>query len=401
MLRGSIPGSFGRWVAGVPAVLVAALALAGCGGASSAPKSSAPKPAPSSAPAAAAVSAATLAKLEQRVAQAEAVPTFTPPGPPVDAAKARGQKAEIIPGNSEISYCANEANDLVKLGQSIDVPTTYYTTTGQPSQWVQGMLQGFSTHVRAIDLSCGVTPSTLVPQLQLAKQNHVAAIVDEWYLPNQPIPPLTTGASGIYLENSMRLLVDDAIVQNHGKPFDALILTADDAIAGPGGAQAALAEFQKECGAACPAKILNIPLADWGTRIQSTVSSALTNDPKVTAIIAVFDGMIPGALPAVEAAHRPGLKLYGYGAGAGVVRLIQTTHGVVTADIGPSANWAAYAVMDENLRYMTGEPLAPPNREVVAQRLWTPGNVSQFFTPDGYGTAYITGYEKLWGIQGR
>ncbi|MBX5465916.1 MAG: hypothetical protein K6U14_00265 [Firmicutes bacterium] len=389
----------GRWPVALPAALVAAAALAGCGGAASqAPKSTAPAAPSAAAQPAAAVSPATLAHLQALVAQAEATPTFVPPGPPVDAAKARGDKVEIIPGNSEISYCADEANDLVKLGQSLGIPTSNYATTGRPSQWVQGVLQGFATHVNAIDLSCGITPAALGPQLQVAKQNHVATILAEWYLPNQPVPSAVTGATGTFQDQAEQLLVDDAIVQNHGKPFHALILTADDAIAGPGAAEAALQEFQKRCGQACPAQIINIPLSEWGTRIQSTVSSALTADPKVTAIIAVFDGMVPGALPAMEAAHRPGLKIYSYGAGAGVVRLIQTTHGMVAADIGPSANWAAYALMDEDLRVMTGQKPLPPNKEYPALRMWTPANVSQYFTPDGYGTSYITGYDKLWGI---
>ncbi|MBX5467220.1 MAG: hypothetical protein K6U14_06965 [Firmicutes bacterium] len=375
-----------------------AWAASACGGSAAAPHAAA---GPSAAPAtsALAVSPARLARLRELVSQAQSVPPFVPPGPPVNAALAKGDRVVVFPSSSEISYCADEANDLVALGKTLGISVTNFTTTGQPTQWVQGALQAIATHANAFAMTCGIPPSALTPQLNLAQQDHVATILDQLYDPSLPVPKDVTAATGIPLYQAERLIVDDAIVQNGGRPFHALILTADDLISGPGAAKAAEQELKAQCGQACPYTVLNVPVADWTTRMQSDVSAALTADPKITAIIALFDGMVPDTVPAAEAAHRPGLHIYTYGAGAGVVKLIETTHGLVAANIGASSEWAAYVLMDELLRVLTHSAPAPATRDYPPLRMWTPSNVSQYFAPNGgYGTQYITGFDRLWGV---
>lgn len=347
------------------------------------------------------LSQAALAAVKKAVTQAKSIPKFTAPGAPVKAVAARGDKAVVFASSSEISYCANESSDLVQLGNGMGISITNFATTGQPSQWVQGALQAISTHANAFALTCGIPATTLAPQLILAKQHQVASILDQQYNISQPAPSAVTAATGIPLLNAERLIVDDAIVQQGGKPFHALVLTANDLISGPAAAAAVQAEFKKRYGSTAGVTVVNVPVSDWTTRVQSAVSSALQNDPQITAVFACFDGMVPSALPAVEAAKRPGLKIYAYGAGAGVVKLIQSTHGIVAADIGADSKWAAYVLMDEFLRVMTHQKPATPNKDYPPLRMWTPDNVNEYFAPKGgYGTAYIADFKKLWGLHG-
>ena len=114
-------------------------------------------------------------------------------------------------------------------------------------------------------------------------------------------------------------------------------------------------------------------------------------------MIALYDGMVPGLVAAAQNSHRSGLHIYTYGASSGVVKLIQSTHGLVAADIGASTPWTAYTQMDQILRLLSGHKAVPASKEYPPLRLWDPSNVSQFFTSKSYGSAYPGDYLKLWG----
>lgn len=368
------------------ACLCLVLAVSGWGTASAAPRT---------------LSSSQLATLKRIVAHAQAIPRFSPPGPAVKASAARGDRVLAFPSNSEISYCSTELKDLVKIGQRLGIAVTNFSTTGQPSQWVQGALQAVSARDDAFAFTCGIPAKVIRPQLLKARQEKVGTILDQQYNVNDPPPPLVTAATGIPLLKAERLLADYAMIKNHGKPFHVLVLTANNIVSGVAAADAVKKEFRKRLGSDAPVRVINVPVADWATRLQSTVSSALQNDPKITAVIACFDGMVPNTLPAVEAARNPSLKIYTYGAGPGVVKLIKTTHGVVAADVGASANWAAYVLMDEFLRVITHQQVAPPNEDYPPLRMWTPDNVGQYFAVGGgYGSRYVAGFRRLWGLGG-
>jgi ABC-type sugar transport system substrate-binding protein len=190
------------------------------------------------------------------------------------------------------------------------------------------------------------------------------------------------------------------VVQNDGRPFHALVLTDYDIYAASSPVNAAVARLKQICGSNCPATVASIPQTQWTTNIESTVSGLLLKDPKITAVITLYDGMVPGLYPAVQGAHRADLKVYTYGASQGVVNMISSTHGVVAADIGASASWTAYTQMDQVLRLLAGSQPLPTGAEYPALRLWAPSNAVQFSGPDPYGTSYVTGFRKLWHVSG-
>jgi ribose transport system substrate-binding protein len=343
------------------------------------------------------VSSSQLAKLKQVLTKAESIPTFKAPGPAINVSKAKGKTGVVFPSNSEISYCSTEATDITKLSNSLGMKFTNFSTTGQPSQWVQGALQAVSTHSNALAMLCGVPVTALKPQLLKAKQKGVMAIEDQQYDPSLPVPSSVKAATSIPMLQAMRTLADDAIVTNGGKSFHTLVLTSNDINSGPPSAKAIQNEFKKVYGTDAGVKVDNIPIADWSTRIQSTVSSALQSDPKITAIIAVYDGMTPNVVPAIQASKRTNVKIYTYGAGPGVMKEMQKQKSIYAADIGPNVKWAAYALVDQVLRTVTGANPAPPKKELVPLRLWTQSNISKYFGPNGgFGTDFISGYKNLW-----
>jgi ribose transport system substrate-binding protein len=345
------------------------------------------------------VSASTLASLRAEVAQAEQVPAFTPPGPAFDASKARGKTTVAVPSSSLIPYCAQTIQDMITIGKSIGAPVVNYPSSSGQTSWAQAAELALTSHAGAFTTICGINPADIAPQVAAlrAKNVPVVALLGDV---SQAAPPTVSAGTSIQLDKAVQLLADDAVVSNDGKPFHALVLTDYDIYAAQSPVSAAVAELKKVCGSNCPATVSSIPETEWTTNIESTVSGLLLKDPKITAVIALYDGMVPGLYPAVEGAHRANLKVYAYGASQGVVDMIPSTHGVVAADIGASASWTAYTQMDQVLRLLAGQQALPTGAEYPALRLWAPSNVAQFSGQDPYGTSYVSGFLKLWHVSG-
>jgi ribose transport system substrate-binding protein len=403
-----------------PASAVAAaatvLALAACstnsssaggGGSATTPAStgsSAPASSSASSGSGAVVSAAELAKLQAVVTAAEAVPQFTPTGPAFNASAAKGDKFLVMPSNTGIAYCADIASGMVSLGKTMGISVTNIATEGTVSQWTTGALQGITAGVQAEGLICGIPPAVVSPQLTLAKEHNISMVFDQAYDFGAPASylaseqaPAGVYATGVPESQAARVEVDQSIVDNQGKPFDTLILTSSDIFISPGILAATEDQLKSICGSACGYTVENIPIADWATRTQSTVASALAADPKIKAVQVLFAGMtVTGGLAAVEAANRPGLKIYEWGAGNGDMQQIAAAHGIVAGDIGCGSDWTYYNLMDQMLRAATHQPTIAPTTESCKTRLFTPANVSSYFTGDGWGNSYVTGYEKQW-----
>lgn len=404
--------------AGSAATATAALlALAACGtnsaatGAGTATSSGGAAPGSSAAGSggsAPVVSADKLAKLKAIVTQAEQVPQFTPTGPAFNAAAAKGSKMLVMPSNTGIAYCADIASGVASLGKQMGISVTNIATSGTVSQWTSGALQGVTTGAAAEGLICGIPPAVVAPQLQVAKQHNISVVFDQSYDLGAPasylqkeLAPSGVYQTGVPESQAMRVLVDQSIVDNGGKPFDTLIMTSSDIFIEPGILAATEDELKTQCGSACGYTVRNIPIADWATRTQSTVASALAADPNIKSVMVLFAGMtVTGGLAAVQAAHRPGLHIYEWGAGNGDMQQIAAAHGIVAGDIGCGSEWTHYNLADQMLRLVTHHPAIAPATEACKTRLFTPDNVSEYFSNGGFGTSYVTGYKKQWGLAG-
>jgi ribose transport system substrate-binding protein len=373
-------------------------------GASSSGSSSSSSSGSSSAAGGQVVSAAELATLQAKVTAAEAVPQFTPTGPAFDASAAKGDKFLVMPSNTGIAYCADIASGVVALGSKMGIAVTNIATEGTVSQWTTGTLQGVTAGVQAEGLICGIPPGVVAPQLQLAKEHNISVVFDQSYdlgapasYQKQEIAPAGIYQTGVAESQAARITVDQSIVNNGGKPFDTLILTSSDIFISPGIVAATENELQTVCGSACGYTVQNIPIADWATRTQSTVASALAANPNIKAVQVLFAGMtVTGGLAAVEAAHRPGLKIYEWGAGNGDMQQIAGANGIIAGDIGCGSDWTYYNLMDQMLRVVTHQQAINATTEACKTRLFTPANASQYFTGDGWGNSYVAGYEKQW-----
>lgn len=337
-------------------------------------------------------------RLKKAIHKAEKVPRFVAPGPKIKGKAAKGDTVVEVPNSSAIPYCSGTAKDIQKIGKKFGIKVTDYTASGEPSQWQAAATLAASQHASAFDMICGITPGSLAPQLAKLKAEKIPT-VDTLGDTALTVPSSITAGNAIQLDKAARLLVDDSVVQNHGKPFHTLILTDYTIFGAHTPTNAAEKHLKKLCGSSCPYTVHSIPTTTWASD-SSTVSGYLNADPTITSVIAVYDGAVPGMMSAISGAHRKGLHVYTYGGSKGVVTLIKTTHGLVAADAGASTPWTAYSIMDQVLRVLTGHKPVPYKKDHPPLRLWSPKNVSQFNSPKkSYGKAFEKDFDKLWGLK--
>ena len=234
--------------------------------------------------------AADIAYVKAQIAKAKAIPKFIPPGPAFDAKKAAGKSIFNIPISSAIPFVLTIDQAMQKVAKQIGVKFTEFPTQGQPSQWVQGINQAIAQKVDLIDLQAAPNPYFLQPQLKQAKAAHIPVTVTHLFDIHQPFPPNVTALVPIDFTTAARWEADWAIMKTNGHA-DVFIIKSAEVVPSNTIVAAIQDELKKHCGTACKSKVVNVPVTDWATKIQSEVQSALTADPNTNYVIPIYDSM--------------------------------------------------------------------------------------------------------------
>jgi ribose transport system substrate-binding protein len=329
----------------------------------------------------------------------KAVPKFVPPGPAFDAkAKAGGKTIFIIPASSQVPFVSTIANHIKRISASAGVKVTIWQNQGQPSQWVQGMNAAIAQRASSIVLLAGNDPAGLQPQIKAAKAKGIPTIVAHLYDDNQPSAPNVGGLVNIPYKIAGQLIADKAIVDTKGKA-NAIVVTINQVkstlpmVAGIRG------EFNKYC-AGCKLKFTDVTIADIATKIQPNVQAALTADPGINYVIALYDSAeVPFVAAAIRAAGRIGkVKVSTFNGTPEILKMVKQAD-IVTLNVGENLEWIGYAIVDQSMRIMGG--LKPVKNARVPVRVFDKTNIGQAgpkFT-SGWGNSYVSGYRKLWGLQ--
>ena len=347
------------------------------------------------------LSTSQVATLQSEVRQAEQVPAFVPPGPAFSTSGVKGKKIFVMPTASQLPVCNQIANDIVTLGKQFGMSGTNFQNSGGPSGWIPGIQQAISQHYNAIILVCGIDPNLIKPQLQAAKAAGIkiidSGLGDTFVNPTQT-SPLVTAQTNVPNGTMFQRSIDVALLDNRSKPFDFFEITSNDVPDGIIMDHAFRQEVARYC-PKCGIKSVNIAVPDWATKVQSAVTSGILADPNVKAVVPIFDGEVPPAAAGIRAAGRSDVRLYGdYGGTPAYIA--QMGGGLpMASNVGPTALWRAYATMDQTLRVLTGTAMVSPDKDGDPSRLWTISNYKQAAGVNGgFGTAFVTGYDKLWGI---
>lgn len=328
-----------------------------------------------------------------------AVPRFTPPGPEFDAKDAAGGTTLfVIPSSSQIPFVATIADRMREIARPIGVKMEVWQNQGQPSQWVQGMNAAISQNASAIVLLAGIDPAGLQPQIKAAKAKGIPTIVAHLYDDKQESAPNVGGLVNIPYRLAGQLIADQAIVDTEGEA-NALVVTINQVKSTVPMVDGIKEQFRKNC-PGCKLAFTDVTIADVATKIQPNVQAALTRDPRINYVIALYDSaQAPFAAAGIRAAGRTNtVKISTFNGTPEILKQVKNGD-LIAMDVGENLDWIAHAVMDQSMRII-GD-LDPVQNARVPVRVFDDSNIGDAgddFT-GGFGEEYVAGYERLWGLR--
>lgn len=361
--------------------------------AGSAPTSSpAASAAPSESPGAAADG---VAHAKDVLTAAMADPAFVAPGPAFDASQAKGKNVWFIPNSSTIPFTLAVQKAFEAIADKAGLNLTVWPSTGKTTEWVQGISQAIA---QKADLVVLASPPQLVgPQLAELKAAGIPVVVPHQYDPTMPLPENVTAFEFAPFLDAATLMAYQAIADTDGKA-NTLVLTTNESPPSKPMADQIRKEFDQYC-PDCKITEVNVPAADWGTKMQGEVQTALLREPDMNYIITIFDSATQFVVPGVDAAGKTGqVGIATFNNTPFVLENVQK--GVITMDVGESINWIGYATMDQVLRALSG--VEPSTTATATLRVFTKDNADILGTPadneKGYTSDYAGEYLKLWGL---
>jgi ribose transport system substrate-binding protein len=326
-------------------------------------------------------------------------PEFVAPGEPFDAkACMAGKKILGIPVSSANPFTKNIYTAMKQVADKVGFTFTEWENQGQPSQWVQGMNHGINQGYDLIDLVGGTDPKVLAPQVKQATDADIMVVASHYNGFEQQLPEGITDDVPIDYLTAGKLLADWAIWKTDAD-VNALVIVSSEVYSTESMINGIKQEFEAHC-PDCKARIVNVPVPEWSSKIQPNVQSALVADPTLNYIIPIYDSMSQFVVPAVTiTGAQDRVKIDAFNGTPFVLGLIQ--QGQVEMDIGENLDWIGHAIIDAEMRIICGlEPVANPHipfyifDEHNAMDAGTPPQLSQ-----GYGDAYVDGYTKLWQLK--
>lgn len=345
------------------------------------------------------------AEVSEAVAQSQELPTFEAPGEPIDLSSLEGKKVFEIPSVPN-PFLQSITDTMQGIADEVGIDYTVFENQAQVSQWVQGMDQAIRADSDLIILNGSPDPRALQPQLQEAEQAGIPVLVVHFHDDSSVPPPDCEGCNGAVKGlvtapfNTAGLAAANWIIKDSGGSAKTLIVGGSDILPSPATIDTMTKQFDEEC-EDCEYDVINIPVADWNTKTQSEVQSALQKDPSIDYVYLLYDAMVAGAVPAVETLGKGGqVKIASYNGSPFALDYIRDGD-VVAMNVGEDTVGIGYAAMDQAFRILLGEPTVETRTPI---RVWDDTNIEEAGDPAesgvGYGDAFPKGYRELWGLGG-
>ncbi|SFS58088.1 monosaccharide ABC transporter substrate-binding protein, CUT2 family [Sulfitobacter marinus] len=339
-------------------------------------------------------------RAQERLAVYSNEPVFTSPGEPFDIKACVADKKMLsIPNSSANPFLKGIIDRMRAVGEDIGLEVTEWENQGQPSQWVQGFDFAVRDGYDVINLISGISPDTVLPQVQAATDAGVKVTTSHFYDPSFEPNELLSSTLPVGFNEIGKILANWTTVNTDGKAKIALIVSREVPPTIPlvDGFMSELAENCPDCEVV---QEINVGVAEWGTKIQSSVQSVLQANPDVDVVIPIYDSMSQFVVPALRLTGKLGkVKVATFNGTPFVLDYI--TDGSVSMNIGESLDWIAYSTVDATARDLCDLPI--PEKLNVPFFIFDKDNVALAGSPaqfdTGYGDSYVSGFRTLWGLE--
>ncbi|WP_349295805.1 substrate-binding domain-containing protein (plasmid) [Thioclava sp. 'Guangxiensis'] len=342
---------------------------------------------------------ANLAAAEEILSAHSQKPGFEAPGKPFDAKSCMAGKSILtIPTTSSIPFNQGIVESEAQIAKEVGFKHEIWQNQGNPTQWVQGVEYAISNNFTAIDLMGGLIPASLAPQLAEARKKGIRVYASHYMDVTQEKDPNADISLPVSFTDVGKILAAYAVTETQGKA-NVLVIGSDDILP----SQPYWTSIEKTLAELCPdckATYVNVALADWATRIQTSTQSALLKDPSINFIIPIYDSMSQFVLPALAITGKRGMPIATFNGTPFVLDMIR--NGDVKMDVGESLGWIARSSMDTYMRDLCDVGDVPANLYVPFY-IFDKNNAAEAGVPAtydaGYGDAQLAGYRKLWGLE--
>lgn len=340
---------------------------------------------------------ADIAYARAQVAKFKRVPKFVAPGPAFKV-DVRGKLIFDIPQISSVPFVIAIEKAEEKIVKRMGAKFVLYPNQGQPAQWAQGVLSALARKADILQL-LSADPFLLAPQLRQVHRAGIPVLETLYADVGYKFPPEVTAQVPSPYRLAGRLMADYAIAHSNGKA-NVLVIVSRELIPSQIAEPALRSEFQTRC-SACKVSIVNVPITQWATKVQTTVQSALIRNPDINYVIPMFDGEAQFAVAGIRASHAGDrVKVISFNGTPAILDLMRQKNPIVIMDIGQSVSQIAWAIEDQAFRILNKQK--PLSTENITVRIFDASNVREAGIPakldTGYGNAYIKGYLKLWGV---
>ncbi|WP_334174486.1 sugar ABC transporter substrate-binding protein [Pseudoxanthobacter sp.] len=334
------------------------------------------------------------------IATHQQTPVFEPPGEAFDARSCMaGKKVLSIPLSMTIPFEVQLTRAMKEAAKEVGFELDVWDNQLKVDQWIQGVSHAIGGKYDAIDLTGGLNAQVLGPQLAEARAAGIKISTTHLYDVTQTPDPSTDYSAKVDFSGAGRLLASWAYVATGGKP-NVVIVTSTDILPSTPFVEAIQKQLRDYC-PDCKQKVVDVPASEWSTKIQPGVQSAILADPTLNYVLPIYDSMSQFVVPALRVTGSEGaVSIASFNGTPFILDMVR--EGNVSMDVGESLGWAGYAAVDNIMRMMCGKP--EPAKLNVPLVVFDKSNVGAAGVPanynDGYGDAHLTGFRKLWKLQG-
>lgn len=345
------------------------------------------------------VHADAMADAEALIATHKTLPEFIVPGEAFDAkACMAGKKVMSIPMTTAVPYGVELQKGMAAAAAEVGFTLTTWENPLSVDLWMQGVAQAIAQGYDVIDLAGGVNPELLGPQLAEARAAGIKVSTTQLYDVSQPAIASVDASSKIDFTTAGRILAAWAYVRTEGKP-NVIIIGSSDVLSSDPYTQAMEAQLKEYC-PDCKVQVIDVPVSEWATKIQSSVQSAVLVDPGVNFVLPIFDSMTQFIVPALRLTNSmDSVRIASFNGTPFVLDMVRD--GTVDMDIGESLEWAGYTAVDNIMRMVCDQP--EPQGNFVPLFIFDSENVETAGIPasynGGYGDAYLPGFRELWMLE--
>ncbi len=307
-----------------------------------------------------------------------------------------GKSILSIPGTGSDPFYQNVNQGMADAAEAVGYEFKVWNNQGQITQYQQGVANGITRGVSLIDMLAGPNPDTLSAQITEAQDAGILVATSHLNAYEKEMAYVDADIRFPYIKAGQTLA--DWVI-THDPKAHVLVIVSDEILSTEHMRIGFADEIDTYGGPDIEYKFVNVPIPEWGQKVQTVTQSEIVADPDLTYVVAIYDNMLHFVVPAIEATNSVGkVKCIGYNATPGVVDLVR--EGKVEMDFGDMLNWAGWAIADVEMRMIGGLDYDPLVK--IPFRLFTQENADEMGVPaeytKGFGD-YQVEYRKLWGLE--